>query len=358
MIVTVTPSPSLDLTYVLPTALDPETEVHRARTSSIEASGKGVNVSRALARVGVPTIAVLPVAGATGRQLLDLLDADGVQHRAVEQSGMTRVNTSVLQPGRTTKVNAPARPATIAETDMLVAAAAGALAHAREADPGSAHWLAVCGSLAGGRAEDVLRRLVATAHAAGARCAVDTSSGALAAAVRAGADLLSPNAVELADLVGPDQAFATGDGVDPGIAADAAAGVARATGGQVLVSLGPQGAVWTDGVEARHAAGPADRAAEHHGRRRRAARRLARRAGGRGAVVRGERRAGRAAAGPRRRLGRRHVPEPGHGGPAGDAGRGRRPRRGRGDGEVREAERLTPAERRWPRITIGITMDG
>jgi 1-phosphofructokinase len=256
VIVTVTPSPSLDLTYVLPAALDPDTEVHRARTSSIEASGKGVNVSRALARMGVPTIAVLPVAGATGRQLLDLLDADGVQHRAVEQSGMTRVNTSVLQPGRTTKVNAPVRPVTIAETDMLVAATAGALAHAREADPGSAHWLAVCGSLAGGRAEDVLRRLVATAHAAGARCAVDTSSGALAAAVRAGADLLSPNAVELADLVGPDQAFATGDGVDPGIAADAAAGVARATGGQVLVSLGPQGAVWTDGVEARHAAGP------------------------------------------------------------------------------------------------------
>ena len=257
MIVTVTPSPSLDLTYVLPAPLDPDTEVHRARTSSVEASGKGVNVSRALARMGVATVAVLPVAGATGRQLLGLLDDDGVAHRAVEQSGMTRVNTSVLQPGRTTKVNAPARPPTIAETDMLVAATSGALAHAREADPGSAHWLAVCGSLAGGRAEDVLRRLVAAAHAAGARCAVDTSSGALAAAVRAGADLLSPNAVELADLVGPDQAFATGERVDPGIVADVAAGVARATGGQLLVSLGPQGAVWTDGVEARHAAGPA-----------------------------------------------------------------------------------------------------
>ena len=256
MIVTVTPSPSLDLTYVLPAALDPATEVHRARSSSIEASGKGVNVSRALARTGVPTVAVLPVAGATGRQLLDLLDADAVPHRAVEQSGMTRVNTSVLQPGRTTKVNAPARPPTTAETDMLVAATAGALAHAREADPGSAHWLAVCGSLAGGRAEDVLRRLVAAAHAAGARCAVDTSSGALAAAVRAGADLLSPNAVELADLVGPDQAFAARDGVDPGIVADVAAGVARSFGGQLIVSLGRQGAVWTDGVEARHAAGP------------------------------------------------------------------------------------------------------
>jgi 1-phosphofructokinase len=257
VIVTVTPSPSLDLTYLLPAELHPDTEVHRARSSSIEASGKGVNVSRILARTGVPTLAVLPVAGATGRQLLALLDEDGVPHRAVEQSGLTRVNTTVLQPGRTTKVNAPAPPATIAEIDMLVAATAGALAHAREADPGSAHWLAVCGSLAGGRAEDVLRRLVAAAHAAGARCAVDTSSGALAAAVRARADLLSPNAVELSDLVGPDEAFAGGGReVEPGVVADVATGVARATGGQLLVSLGAQGAVWTDGVEARHAAGP------------------------------------------------------------------------------------------------------
>jgi 1-phosphofructokinase len=255
VIVTVTPSPSLDLTYVLPRRLDPATEVHRAKSSSIEASGKGVNVSRTLARMGVPTIAVLPVAGATGRQLLDLLDADGVEHRAVEQSGTTRINTTVVQPGHTTKVNAPAPPASLAETDMLVASTAAALSHAREADPGSAHWLAVCGSLAGGRAEDILRRLVAVAHAAGARCAVDTSSGALAAAVRAGADLLSPNATELSDLVGPDAAFAAGD-VDPGIVADVAAGVARSIGGQLLVSLGVRGAVWTDGVEARHAPGP------------------------------------------------------------------------------------------------------
>jgi 1-phosphofructokinase len=265
VIVTVTPSPSLDLTYVLPTALNPAapvsppptptSEVHRARSSFIEASGKGVNVSRTLARTGLSTLAVLPVAGATGRQLLDLLDADAVPHRAVEQSGMTRVNTSIVQPGHLTKVNAPAPPATTAETDLLVASAAAALAHAREADAGGAHWLAVCGALAGGRAEDVLRRLVAVAHAAGARCAVDTSSGALAAAVRAGADLLSPNLGELSDLVGPDAALA-GDDVDAGLVADVAAGVARDTGGQLIVSLGARGAVWTDGVEALHAAGP------------------------------------------------------------------------------------------------------
>jgi DeoR family fructose operon transcriptional repressor len=284
--------------------LDPRTEVHRAKSSSIEASGKGVNVSRTLARMGVPTIAVLPVAGATGRQLLDLLDADGVEHRAVEQSGMTRINTSVVQPGHTTKVNAPSPPATTAEIDMLVASTAAALAHARAADPGSAHWLAVCGSLAGGRAEDVLRRLVAVAHQAGARCAVDTSSGRARRGGRAGADLLSPNATELSDLVGPDAAFATGGTSTrassrtsrPACAADR-----RPVAGQ---PRRPRRGV--DGRRRRPARGrAADRAAEPGWRRRRAAGRLARRSGGREPVERGERRGGRRRARPRHRRGAR-----------------------------------------------------
>jgi 1-phosphofructokinase len=72
--------------------------------------------------------------------------------------------------------------------------------------------------------------------------------------VRAGADLLSPNGIELSDLAGPDAGF-DGD-TDPGVVAEVAAGVARRTGGQLLVSLGARGAVWTDGIAARHAAGP------------------------------------------------------------------------------------------------------
>jgi 1-phosphofructokinase len=55
VIVTVTPNPSLDLTCQLPDATglsDPTVEVHRARSAHLEASGKGVNVSRALTLAG------------------------------------------------------------------------------------------------------------------------------------------------------------------------------------------------------------------------------------------------------------------------------------------------------------------
>ena len=103
MIVTVTPNPGLDLTYRLPATgpgsdVGTDVDVHRAETSTLEASGKGVNVSRALTAAGVPTTAVLPVGGSTGRSLVELLDLEGVARVAVAQVHDTRVNTSAVRP--------------------------------------------------------------------------------------------------------------------------------------------------------------------------------------------------------------------------------------------------------------------
>ena len=76
MIVTVTPNPSIDRTFTVPT-LDRGCIV-RAETTWTEPSGKGVNVSLALRAHGHPTRAVLPVGGSDGRQLVDMLRATGV----------------------------------------------------------------------------------------------------------------------------------------------------------------------------------------------------------------------------------------------------------------------------------------
>ena len=62
MIITVTLNPSLDLTYTL-SEVGRDIDVHRASSSTLEASGKGVNVSRILNKAAVPTVAVLPVGG-------------------------------------------------------------------------------------------------------------------------------------------------------------------------------------------------------------------------------------------------------------------------------------------------------
>lgn len=258
MIVTVTPNPSLDLTYRLAdeTALtSPAVEVHRARSVSLEASGKGVNVSRALTLAGRPSTAVLFAGGRTGRQLLELLDADGVPHRGVSQAAATRVNTTLLTPGGpTVKVNAPGFGPTAAEIDNLVRAVDNEIITHRN-EPGQ-NWLLVCGSLPPDTdALALIGRLIEQAHAHGWRVGVDSSGAGLAAAVEAGADLLAPNAAEL-DIVLEASRNENTWNVDADLFA-AATAVAAQRGCELLVSLGADGALWTDGRRTLHARGPA-----------------------------------------------------------------------------------------------------
>ncbi len=252
MIITVTPNPGLDLTYSLPAASDAEVDVHRATSSTLEASGKGVNVSRALAKVGVPTCAVLPAGGPTGRYLAELLDDEGVSHRITRQAGETRVNTTALRPGGVTvKLNGPGGELSSAEQDSLLNETTLALAGARESVEGNV-WLAICGSLPPGVGTQLVVDLVDLAHRHGARCAVDASGDALTAALSAGADLLAPNRQELAEV--SPHAQTTGSIEE---LADAARALSLQTKAELLISLGRDGALYTDGRQVLHGFGPA-----------------------------------------------------------------------------------------------------
>jgi 1-phosphofructokinase len=258
VIVTVTPNPSLDLTYVLAPADSlgrNDIEVHRAESVTLEASGKGVNVTRALALAAVPSVAVYPAGGPTGQQLTDLLAAAGVAHRAVLVCGATRVNTTVLQPSAaTTKVNAPGAALSRAEIADLLAATCEVLSvqvPVPGGPDGDRSWLAVCGSLPPETDPELVGDLVRLAHARGVRCAVDSSGAPLKVALAAGADLLAPNVAELAQVsdVLPE---ARGDEL-----ARAVAHVAAEHQCELLVSLGADGALWTDGNQVVHARGEA-----------------------------------------------------------------------------------------------------
>jgi 1-phosphofructokinase len=251
VIITVTPNPGLDLTYTFPAASDADVDVHRATSSTLEASGKGVNVSRALAKVGVPTCAVLPAGGPTGRALVELLDDDGVSHRITHQAGETRVNTTALRPGGVTlKLNGPGGELSAAEQESLLQATSRALEEARESAEGTV-WVAVCGSLPPGVGTQLVVDLVDLAHRYGAKCAVDASGDALTAALSARADLLAPNRLELAEV---SPAAHTTDSVEE--LADAARALSLETRAELLISLGREGALYTDGRQVLHGFGP------------------------------------------------------------------------------------------------------
>lgn len=252
MIVTVTLNPSLDLTYALEEATLGDVDVHRARTASVEASGKGVNVSRTLHAAGVSTLAVLPAGGGTGQHLLELLEAEGVDHVGVPVGGETRINTSLLlRGGDTVKVNGPGTPLEAAEIERLLDTVERALvADERAGDPPD-RWLAICGSLPPGVSPTVVGDLIELAHRHTARCAVDVSGEALTTALEARADLLSPNRHELGEIAGDDLSSGTATEV-----AAAAHRLAAAHGVELLVSMGGDGAVHTDGTAALHGSGP------------------------------------------------------------------------------------------------------
>ncbi|WP_037864701.1 1-phosphofructokinase [Streptomyces sp. NRRL S-340] len=225
MIVTVTPNPSLDRTYEVP-SLD-RGEVVRATGERVDPGGKGVNVSRAVAAAGRRTVAVLPLGGAPGALVAELLDAQGIEVAPVPVAGATRSNIALAEAdGVLTKINAPGPELSRPEQESLLETVRS---RSRGAD-----WIACCGSLPRGLAPSWYADLVARAHAAGVRIALDTSGPALLAALREGPDVVKPNAEELAQAVGRPLAT-VGDAVK---AAEELRGLgARA----VLASLGADG---------------------------------------------------------------------------------------------------------------------
>ncbi|MET9848531.1 1-phosphofructokinase [Streptomyces ossamyceticus] len=227
MILTVTPNPSLDRTYEVP-SLD-RGEVIRATGERMDPGGKGVNVSRAVAAAGQRTVAVLPLGGAPGALVADLLDAQGIEVARVPVAGATRSNIALAEAdGVLTKINAPGPELSAAEQELLLETVRSQSVHAS--------WIACCGSLPRGLAPSWYADLVARAHAAGARIALDTSGPALLAALRECPDVVKPNAEELAEAVGRPLAT-VGDAVK------AAEELREMGAGVVLASLGADGQV-------------------------------------------------------------------------------------------------------------------
>lgn len=244
MIITLTPNPSVDRTIAITTLR--RGEVQRATDTRMDAGGKGINVSRALAANGGRTLAILPIGGGHGRMMADLLAEAGTPVRQVPIRDGIRANVALVEPdGTTTKVNELGPELTPDEVEALLSAVA-----ATNGDRPS--WVVGCGSLPRGMATDVYADLVRRGHAAGVKVAVDASEAPLSAAIPAGPDLIKPNREELAELVGREL---------PTLAdvVAAARGLIAGGVGTVLVSLGRDGAVLIDADLVLHARATVER---------------------------------------------------------------------------------------------------
>ncbi|WP_031554996.1 1-phosphofructokinase family hexose kinase [Parvularcula oceani] len=233
-VVTLTPNPALD-TYVEVSRILPDVKL-RTGPARLDPGGGGVNVSRVLARLGVPTRAVLPLGGVTGDQVKTLAAAEGLTPEAVPIAGMTRSSFVARseETGELLRFVTPGPALTREEGAALLTAFADALA------PG-----ALCvgsGSLPPGSDGAFWAGAARIAAQAEARFILDSSRG-VAGALSAGLFLLRLNFSEAEALAGSGLSWPDG--------AVSWARTLLARGCEaVILTHGAQGALLVEGGEA------------------------------------------------------------------------------------------------------------
>jgi 1-phosphofructokinase/tagatose 6-phosphate kinase len=183
MIITVTLNPGLDRTLEVP-SFTPGRR-HRSVDQRAIPGGKGVNVARALMQLGQPVIATGIIGGATGTRIVEALTDESIVNAFVRIREESRTNMAVLDPttGIHTEINERGPSVTEQELALfeqkLLYLARGA---------------SICvfaGSLPRGLEPDTYVLTV-----------VDTDGEPLKLAVRAEADVVSPNELEAEELAG------------------------------------------------------------------------------------------------------------------------------------------------------------
>jgi 1-phosphofructokinase family hexose kinase len=105
MIVTVTLNAALDRTLTVPNFQ--RGQRHRASGGLTLAGGKGINVARALKRLGVPVIATGLAGGNTGTRIVEELTSEAILNDFVRIADESRTSTAVVDPTATsyTEIN-------------------------------------------------------------------------------------------------------------------------------------------------------------------------------------------------------------------------------------------------------------
>jgi 1-phosphofructokinase family hexose kinase len=243
MMLVVTPNLCIDRTHRVD-RFDAGT-VNRPRSVDVAAGGKGVNVARALRDLGGPATVLGFRMAEGGAQLEGLLRAEGIEPDLVDAPGALRSAIVIVEDsGRATVLNEPGPTLDASHRDALLDRVAQRL------DATGSPIVIGSGSLPPGLPADTYGQLCTTARARHALVIVDAARDALAAALAAEPDLVTPNLAEA-------ESMATGVVVESSEHAEDRAEIQdRAwTAARTLRAAGARRVVVTAGV---HGAGYAD----------------------------------------------------------------------------------------------------
>ena len=227
-IVTLTLNPAIDKSTSVK-AIVPDKKL-RCAQPVFEPGGGGVNVSRAIKKLGGNSTAIYLAGGYSGKHYNLLLNSEGVDSIVVETEGSTRENMIVVDESSNQQYRFGMHGCLVKnhEWQKCLDIIKG---------DNSIEYIVASGSLPDGVPEDFLGRLAAISKRINAKLIIDTSGEPLKQAMTEGVFLIKPNIGELSNLHGVDE-----------LQEDEVIEVARSIidkgGCEVMViSMGPSGAI-------------------------------------------------------------------------------------------------------------------
>ena len=193
-IVTLTMNPAVDVA----SAVDRIVPAHKLRCADVrhDAGGGGINVARAVQRLGGDVLALFPSGGPQGDLLERLVQAENVPHLKIPVADDTREDFAVTE----TATNLQYRfvlPGPKLSNEEWQSCLDSLALHAA-----SAEFVIASGSLPPGVPQDFYARASRTAVAAGARFVLDTSGAPLDLALSPEVFLIKPSLREMSGLAG------------------------------------------------------------------------------------------------------------------------------------------------------------
>jgi 1-phosphofructokinase family hexose kinase len=226
-IVTLTVNPALDKSAHF-RGLVPEQKI-RCDVPRFDAGGGGINVSKAISRLGGSSLAVFTSGGPTGKMLEELVSKESIAYESIAIQSQTRESFVAVDDNTNLQYRFSFQGSEItpAEKDEII----------QSIQKLKSNYLVVSGGLNEGLSSDFYQVFASMAKASDTKLIVDTSGEALQKVLETGVYMIKPNIGELAKLIGVES-------LEMEEVNEAAKQIIAKGGAEiVVVSLGPQGAV-------------------------------------------------------------------------------------------------------------------
>jgi len=192
-IVTITLNPCIDRSASV-SELIAEKKL-KCSSPTLEPGGGGLNVSRAIKKLGGKAVAIYLAGGYTGEFLKELLNREEIPAACLKIHHETRENFIILEESTNRQYRLGMPGPTVEEYEWQQVLSQLAAIE----DPG---YVVASGSICPGMPADIFARIGQIAKAKNAKFIVDTSGEPLKLAVKEGVYMIKPNLAELAALAG------------------------------------------------------------------------------------------------------------------------------------------------------------